>query len=98
MVYTQVCASCHSLNRIAYRNLVGVCYTEDEAKELASQITVRACSPVYCTCFARLRPMSPGDETHCGCVLQSLTMPFYSPPRMFTPAGDRRPQRLGRDV
>jgi hypothetical protein len=40
MVYTQVCASCHSLNRISYRNLVGVCYTEDEAKELASNITV----------------------------------------------------------
>lgn len=36
MVYTQVCASCHSLNRISYRNLVGVCYSEDEAKELAA--------------------------------------------------------------
>lgn len=35
LVYTQVCASCHSLNRISYRNLVGVCYTEEEAKKLA---------------------------------------------------------------
>ena len=39
-VYTQVCASCHSLNRIAYRNLVGVCYSEEEAKKLAAEITV----------------------------------------------------------
>lgn len=40
MVYTQVCASCHSLNRINYRNLVGVCYSEDEAKKLAENISV----------------------------------------------------------
>jgi ubiquinol-cytochrome c reductase cytochrome c1 subunit len=39
-VYTQVCASCHSLNRISYRNLVGVCMSEDEAKEVAAGITV----------------------------------------------------------
>jgi len=36
-VYSQVCASCHSLDRIAYRNLVGTCYTEEEAKELAAE-------------------------------------------------------------
>lgn len=36
-VYSQVCASCHSLDRIAYRNLVGVCYTEEEAKEMAAE-------------------------------------------------------------
>jgi len=34
-VYAEVCAACHGLKRIAYRNLVGVCYTEDEAKEMA---------------------------------------------------------------
>ena len=39
-VYQQVCAACHSLNQIHYRNLVGVCYTEDEAKELAMDIEV----------------------------------------------------------
>jgi ubiquinol-cytochrome c reductase cytochrome c1 subunit len=39
-VYTQVCASCHSMNRISYRNLVGVCYSEEEAKKLAAEITV----------------------------------------------------------
>jgi ubiquinol-cytochrome c reductase cytochrome c1 subunit len=40
-VYTQVCATCHSLDRIAYRNLVDVCYTEKEAKALAADIQVQ---------------------------------------------------------
>ena len=31
-VYSQVCAVCHSLERIAYRNLVDVCFSEDELK------------------------------------------------------------------
>lgn len=39
-VYQEVCSSCHSLNLIAYRNLVDVCYTEEEAKALAADITV----------------------------------------------------------
>ena len=39
-VYQQVCSSCHSLNRIAYRNLIGVSHTEDEAKNLAAAIEV----------------------------------------------------------
>ncbi|KAL4440457.1 hypothetical protein ABPG75_003458 [Micractinium tetrahymenae] len=39
-VYTQVCATCHSMDLIHYRDLVGVCYTEEEAKELASNIEV----------------------------------------------------------
>jgi len=34
-VYKQVCATCHSLDRIAWRNLVDVCMTEEEAKKLA---------------------------------------------------------------
>ena len=42
IVYTQVCASCHSLNRISYRNLVGVCYTEEEAKKLAEVNSCRS--------------------------------------------------------
>jgi len=35
-VYAEVCAACHGLKRVAYRNLIGVCYTEDEAKEMAA--------------------------------------------------------------
>lgn len=39
-VYTNVCASCHSLELIAYRNLVGVSHTEDEAKAMAEESQV----------------------------------------------------------
>ena len=39
-VYKQVCAACHSLQYIAYRNLVGVSHTENEAKDEAEEIQV----------------------------------------------------------
>jgi len=35
-----VCAACHSLNLIAYRNLVGVAYTEEEVKTMAEEVEV----------------------------------------------------------
>ncbi|WFC99306.1 cytochrome c1 [Malassezia yamatoensis] len=37
-VYQEVCASCHSLERIAWRNLVGVSHTVDEVKEMAGEV------------------------------------------------------------
>ncbi|XP_045791073.1 cytochrome c1-2, heme protein, mitochondrial isoform X1 [Trifolium pratense] len=39
-VYTQVCASCHSMSLISYRDLVGVAYTEEEVKAMAAEIEV----------------------------------------------------------
>jgi ubiquinol-cytochrome c reductase cytochrome c1 subunit len=36
-VYREVCAACHSLNRIPYRALVGVTHTVDEAKAMAEE-------------------------------------------------------------
>jgi len=39
-VYKQVCAACHSMDRIAFRNLVGTVYTEDEAKKVAAEYSV----------------------------------------------------------
>jgi ubiquinol-cytochrome c reductase cytochrome c1 subunit len=39
-VYKQVCAACHSMRFIAYRNLVGVSHTEAEAKAEAEEILV----------------------------------------------------------
>ena len=39
-VYQQVCASCHSMSHISYRDLVGVAYTEEEAKAMAAEIEV----------------------------------------------------------
>jgi len=39
-VYKQVCAACHSMKYIAYRNLIGVTHTEAEAKAEAESIEV----------------------------------------------------------
>ncbi|XVF26656.1 hypothetical protein REPUB_Repub14bG0036400 [Reevesia pubescens] len=40
LVYQQVCASCHSMSLISYRDLVGVAYTEEETKAMAAEIEV----------------------------------------------------------
>jgi len=37
-VYREVCSSCHSLDRIAWRNLVGVSHNVDEIKALAEEV------------------------------------------------------------
>jgi len=39
-VYKQVCSACHSMRFIAYRNLVGVSHTENEAKAEAAEVMV----------------------------------------------------------
>lgn len=39
-VYQQVCASCHSMSLVSYRDLVGVAYTEEETKAMAAEIEV----------------------------------------------------------
>lgn len=39
-VYQEVCASCHSMSLISYRDLVGVAYTEEETKAMAAEIEV----------------------------------------------------------
>ena len=38
-VYKQVCAACHSLDYMCYRNLVGTILTEDEAKAEAEEVS-----------------------------------------------------------
>nr|KAF6404642.1 cytochrome c1 [Rousettus aegyptiacus] len=43
-VYKQVCSSCHSMDFVAYRHLVGVCYTEEEAKALAEEVAKDVCT------------------------------------------------------
>ncbi len=40
-VYTEVCASCHSLRLLAYRNLAALGYDEDEIKAYASNYEVQ---------------------------------------------------------
>lgn len=36
-VYREVCAACHSLDRVAWRNMVDVSHSQEEVKEMASQ-------------------------------------------------------------
>jgi ubiquinol-cytochrome c reductase cytochrome c1 subunit len=38
-VYKEVCAACHSLKYLCYRNLVGVTHTEAEVKAIAEEAT-----------------------------------------------------------
>eukprot|EP00163_Fabomonas_tropica_P010760 TRINITY_DN2101_c1_g1_i11.p1 TRINITY_DN2101_c1_g1~~TRINITY_DN2101_c1_g1_i11.p1 ORF type:complete len:336 (-),score=99.35 TRINITY_DN2101_c1_g1_i11:778-1785(-) len=40
-VYQEVCSTCHSLEYIAYRNLIGVTHTEAEAKAIAKEATIQ---------------------------------------------------------
>jgi ubiquinol-cytochrome c reductase cytochrome c1 subunit len=37
-VYREVCSACHSLDRIAWRNLVGSSHTVDEVKAMAEEV------------------------------------------------------------
>lgn len=39
-VYQQVCATCHSMSLIAYRDLIGIAYTEDEVKAISAESEV----------------------------------------------------------
>nr|AAK91357.1 AT5g40810/MHK7_4 [Arabidopsis thaliana]AAM51571.1 AT5g40810/MHK7_4 [Arabidopsis thaliana] len=52
-VYQQVCASCHSMSLISYRDLVGVAYTEEEAKAMAAEIEVVDGPNDECEMFTR---------------------------------------------
>lgn len=39
-VYKEVCAACHSLNRVYYRNLLDIGFSEAEVKAIAAEYTV----------------------------------------------------------
>ena len=47
-VYKQVCAACHSMEYMHYRNLVGVIFTEEEAKAEAEEVSF-----LLINCFPR---------------------------------------------
>ena len=40
LVYRQVCSACHSLDRVAYRNLTALGYSEDQVKAIAGEYTI----------------------------------------------------------
>lgn len=39
-IYREVCSACHSLNRVYYRNLEDLGYTEEQVKAIAAEYTV----------------------------------------------------------
>lgn len=40
-VYANVCATCHSMNLLAYRNLAETCYTEEEVRAMCEEVEVQ---------------------------------------------------------
>lgn len=59
-VYQGVCASCHSLQQVAYRNLGDLGYNEAEIKAIASKATITAKDPL--TGEVKDRPGLPSDK------------------------------------
>ena len=45
-MYQQVCAACHSVNQLSFRNLVGVAYSEAEVKAMAEELEVCCALPL----------------------------------------------------
>jgi len=58
-VYANVCAACHALDYMAYRNLEGIGYTADEVKEIAAQFEVMDGPDEWGEMFTR--PAEPAD-------------------------------------
>ena len=58
-VYKEVCSACHSMNLLAYRNLAGIGFTEDEVKAIAARFR----SPTGRTTSGEMfeRPGQPSD-------------------------------------
>jgi ubiquinol-cytochrome c reductase cytochrome c1 subunit len=44
-VYKEVCSACHSLNRVAFRDLQGIGYTEGQVKTIAGEFQVPSLNP-----------------------------------------------------
>ncbi len=61
-VYKEVCASCHSLNRIAFRNLSEIGFSEAEVKAIAKNWVVEVPTINQDTGEAATRPGIPSDK------------------------------------
>lgn len=60
-VYKEVCAACHSLRHVAFRDLMHLGYNEDEVKAIASQWAIQVPSIDPNTGEANTRPALPTD-------------------------------------
>ncbi len=61
-VYQQVCANCHSLSLIAFRDLKKIGYTDAEVKKIATDWTVKAQTLDAKTGERGERPNTPADK------------------------------------
>lgn len=61
-VYKEVCASCHGLNFVAFRNLEGLGYAEEEVKAIADQWQIEVPSVDPKTGEASTRKALPADK------------------------------------
>lgn len=59
-VYSEVCAACHSLKHVAFRDLAALGYNEAEVKAIAAKATVTAPDPL--TGEVKDRPGLPADK------------------------------------
>lgn len=59
-VYKEVCSGCHSLHRVAFRNLADIGFSEAEVKALAKQSEVASIDPA--TGEPATRPAIPADK------------------------------------
>ena len=59
-VYETVCATCHSLKHVAYRDLLALGYTEAEVKAIAAKATIAGKDPL--TGEVKDRPGLPADN------------------------------------
>jgi cytochrome c1 len=56
----EVCAACHSIKHVAFRDLKALGYNEDEVKAIAAKFTVTAKDPL--TGEVKDRPGVPADR------------------------------------
>lgn len=59
-VYTEVCAACHSMKHLAFRDLAALGYSEGEVKAIAAKATVAGKDPI--TGEVKDRPGLPADR------------------------------------
>lgn len=59
-VYQNVCAACHSISQVSYRNLAALGYNEAEIKAIAAKATINAKDPL--TGEMKDRPGMPADK------------------------------------
>lgn len=60
LVYTEVCAGCHGVHLVAYRNLMDIGFSEDEVKEFAAEFEVEDGPDEEGEMFTR--PAKPADH------------------------------------